>query len=345
MKRAGHLFDQITNFENLWLSAHRASRGKKNKRVVAEFNFRLAENLSRLQDELKRGTYCCSRYYIFQIFDPKNRWIVVSDFRDRVVQHALCRIIVPHMEKKFIFDSYANRTGKGTHRGVKRYQHYACRFRYVLNCDIVKFFPSIDREVMKAKIARTIKCDRTLHLCNLIIDSAPYGDMISYFPECFSDNRITGLPIGNLTSQHFCNVYLNDFDHFVKERLKCKGYVRYVDDFALFSNSKEELKEWKGAISEYLRPLYLILHQGKTQIRPCSLGNRFLGYQVSPDRLKIDNRKGRLWIKRMKVKRIQYKAGEIGWQDIKASVMSWVGHAKHANADALVHKVLWDLVF
>ncbi len=345
MKRVGNLFPKIVDYENLWLAAKRASTGKKNKRVVAEFNYRLPENLSALQQELSSGTYRCSEYFIFQIFDPKTRWIVVSDFRDRVVQHALCRIIVPHMERKFIFDSYANRKGKGTHRGVKRYQSFTRRYRYVLNCDIVRFFPSIDREVMKKKIAQSIKCPSTLRLCNQLIDSAPSGNRISFYPNCFLQNRTAGLPIGNLTSQHFCNVYLNDFDHFVKEELNCKGYVRYVDDFALFSNSKQELGRWKNAISDYLRSLYLVLHEKKTQIRPCHLGNTFLGYQVFPDQLKLDNKKARLWVKRMKHKRKLYKAGEITWQDIRASVMSWVGHTSHAHADALVHKVLWDLVF
>ncbi|MBU2645423.1 RNA-directed DNA polymerase [bacterium] len=345
MKRVGYLFPEIINYENLWLAARRASKGKKNKKVVAEFNFRLPENLITLQQELANQKYQCSDYFIFQIFDPKNRWIVVSDFRDRVVQHALCNVVVPYFERKFIFDSYANRKGKGTHRGVLRYQQFSRRFGYVLNCDIVKFFPSIDRDVMKKKIAGTIKCKPTLSLCHRIIDSAPSGDHVSYFPDGFSIRRNTGLPIGNLTSQHFCNVYLNEFDHFVKEELKCRGYVRYVDDFALFSNSKQELTEWKGAVSDYLKTLFLVLHRGKTQIRPSHLGNTFLGYQIFRDRLKIDNKKGRLWIKRMKYKRKRYKEGTITWQDIKASTMSWVGHTSHANADSLVRKVLWDLVF
>jgi RNA-directed DNA polymerase len=135
MKRAGNLFTSIVAYENLWLAARRASRGKRNKRTVAEFNYRLPENLISLQQELKSGDYRCADYFVFQIFDPKQRWIVVSDFRDRVVQHALCRVIMPHLERGYIFDSYANRIGKGTHRGVLRYQQFSRRFRYVLNCD------------------------------------------------------------------------------------------------------------------------------------------------------------------------------------------------------------------
>ena len=345
MKRTGNLFPQISNFENLWLAAKRASRGKKNKQVVSTFNYRLPENLINLQQELIDETYECSRYYVFQIFDPKRRWIVVSDFRDRVVHHALCNVIVPIMEKKFIFDSYANRIGKGTHRGVKRYQQYCRAFKYVLNCDIVKFFPSIDREVMKEKIGRMLKCQPTLRLCDKMIDSAPSGANVSYYPEPFGKNRITGLPIGNLSSQHFCNVYLNDFDHFIKETLLCKGYLRYVDDFSLFSNSKTELTEWKSAISEYLKSLYLVLHSGKTQIRPCHIGNTYLGYQIFPHLIRLDGKKLRLWLKRIKQKRKQYKAGELAWQEVKSSVVSWIAHTKHADSDALLHKVLWNLVF
>lgn len=345
MKRVGNLFPQIIDYENLWLAAKRASSGKKNKTVVANFNYQLLENLQSLQEELSGDSYHCSNYFIFEIFDPKRRWIVVSDFRDRVVHHALCHVIAPHMASKFIFDSYANRKGKGTHRGVKRYQQFSREFKYVLNCDIVKFFPSIDREVMKAKIAGIIKCAPTLRLCEKIIDSAPVSDNVSYYPEIFSKNRRSGLPIGNLTSQHFCNLYLNDFDHFVKEKLRCKGYLRYVDDFSLFSNRKTELREWKGAISKYLEPLFLILHRHKTQIRPCHLGNTFLGYRIFPGMIKLDGKKGRLWIKRMKFKRKQYKAGEITWQEVKASIISWMAHARHADSEALISKVLWNLVF
>ncbi|MBU3916125.1 RNA-directed DNA polymerase, partial [bacterium] len=219
------------------------------------------------------------------------------------------------------------------------------RYKYVLNCDIVKFFPSIDREIMKNKIERVIKCPKTLDLCSRIINSAPTANHVSYYPEGFSENRNTGLPIGNLTSQHFCNVYLNDFDHFVKEELRCEGYVRYVDDFSLFADSKRQLSDWRDRISEYLASLFLLLHKDKTQVRPCGLGNTYLGYRVFPNRLKLDNKKGRLWIKRMKIKRKKYKNGELAWEDIKASVVSWMGHARHANSEALIRKVLWDLVF
>ncbi len=236
MKRVGNLFPRIIDYENLWFAAMRASSVKKNKKVVAEFNFRLPENLLKIKEELADESYCCSNYFVFQIFDPKTRWIVVSDFRDRVVHHALCRVIVPYFERRFVFDSCANRLGKGTHCGVLSYQQFSRQFKYVLNCDIVKFFPSIDREVLKGRLAGTVKCAPTLRLCNRIIDSVPSGDHISFFPEGLPKKRTTGLLIGNLTSQHFCNVYLNGFDHFVKERLRCKGYVRYVDDFALFSN-------------------------------------------------------------------------------------------------------------
>lgn len=345
MKRYGNLLPKIVDYKNLWEASKRASRGNKNKRTVAAFNYRLPENLIELQRELSNGTYRCSDYFLFEIFDPKRRWIVVSDFRDRVVHHALCNVIVPTMERKFIFDSYANRIGKGTHRAVRRYRQFARQFKYVLNCDIVKFFPSIDREMMKSIIRRTIKCRKTWRLCDTIIDSAPVGDNLSYCPDgCRSDRR-TGLPIGNLTSQHFCNVYLNDFDHFVKETLRCKGYLRYVDDFALFSESKRELAEWKSAIEEYLRSLYLVLHEGKTQIRPCRLGNTFLGYRVFPHTIRLDGKKGRLWIKRIKYKRRLYQAGELDWQEVKASIVSWIAHTKHADSDALIRKVLWNLVF
>ena len=174
------------------------------------------------------------------------RW--PSPFRDRVVHHALFATIGPIFERGFIDDSYANRTGKGMHRALARYEHYRDRYRHVLRADIYRYFPSIDHAVLKADLRRRIACKRTLTLCDTIIDgSNPQEEVLLHFA---GDDLLTplerrrGLPLGNLTSQFFANVYLDGFDHFCKEVLRAP-YVRYVDDFALFSDNPMDLQAWR----------------------------------------------------------------------------------------------------
>ncbi len=163
--------------------------------------------------------------------------ISAAPYRDRVVHHGLCNIIVPIFERTFIHDSYANRCGFGTHRALRRFTEFARSSRYVLQCDIKKYFPSIDHEILKSLLRRKLKCQNTLWLLDKIIDNSnDQNSPIDYFP---GDDLLTpiqrrrGLPIGNLTSQFFRNVYLNGFDHFIKEQLKVKKYIRYLDDFAI----------------------------------------------------------------------------------------------------------------
>ncbi len=174
------------------------------------------------------------------------------------------------MRITFIDDSYANRWGFGTHRALRRFTTFARSSRYVLQCDIKKYFPSIDHAILKTLLHHKIKCKDTLWLIETIIDNSnPQEPMIEHFPgdDLLSPlQRRRGLPIGNLTSQLFANVYLNGFDHFIKEELKCKKYLRYVDDFALFADDREFLAEAQQAIANYLINLRLKLHPVKSQL-------------------------------------------------------------------------------
>ncbi len=179
--------------------------------------------------------------------EPKPRKISAAPYRDRVVHHALCNVIVPIFERTFIADSYANRLGFGTHRALKRFTQFARSSRYILQCDIRKYFPSIDHEILKRLLRRKIKCADTLWLIDTIIDNSNEQEpVIEYFP---GDGLLTpierrrGLPIGNLTSQFFANIYLNGLDHFVKEQLRASKYLRYVDDFALFADDRNFLSD------------------------------------------------------------------------------------------------------
>lgn len=230
MRRVGNLWPQIITFQNLLQSARQAQKGKRYRANVLQFNHHLETELFKIQSELATKTYTPGPCRTFEIFEPKLRLISAAPYRDRVVHHALCNVIVPVFEPTFIGDSYANRWGYGTHRAVQRFTQFARSSHYVLQCDIRKYFPSIDHGLLKAALRRKIKCPETLWLIDQIIDhSNPQGSVLEYFP---GDDLLTplshrqGLPIGNLTSQFFANVYLNGFDHFVKEELKAKKYVR-----------------------------------------------------------------------------------------------------------------------
>ncbi len=258
MKRYGNLWPQIIDFENLLQAARQAQKGKRFCRNVLVFNYDLEKNLERIQQELASQSYRPGSYHTFEIMEPKRRVISAAPYRDRVVHHALCNIITPLFERTFIHDSYANRVGYGNHRALRRFTQFARSSRYVLQGDVRKYFPSIDHDILKQVIRRKVKCQATLWLVDTIIDNSnEQQSIIEYFP---GDDLITpvsrrrGLPIGNLTSQFFANIYLNPFDHFVKEHLKAKKYLRYVDDIALFADDWGFLAAARPAIEEYLKP-------------------------------------------------------------------------------------------
>ena len=241
MKRRGNLWPELISFANLHRAAMKARRGKRQRPDVLRFHFNLEQELWRLHDELSRRDYRPGPYRTFTIHEPKVRLISAASYRDRVVHHALCNVLEPVFERSLSFDSYSCRAGKGTHAAVDRCQEFARRYRYVLKADIRKFFPSIDHEILKAAL-RKIKDHDVLWLAGLIIDHAnPQERVLQWFPgdDLFTPlERQRGLPIGNQTSQFFANVYLDALDHFVKDRLRVPGYVRYCDDFLAFSDDK-----------------------------------------------------------------------------------------------------------
>jgi retron-type reverse transcriptase len=224
MKTYKHLYPLITHFDNLHLAFKKAARGKRSRADVAGFEFDLERELLELQSELETQSYKPGQYFNFRIHDPKPRLISAAPFRDRVVHHALCNIIEPIFERRFVYDSYACRVGKGTHAALDRAQHFARRYPYVLKCDLEHFFPSMDHQILKAQLARLIADPPTLALAGKILDSGAGIHADDYEPRYFPDdnllaaNRPRGLPIGNLTSQFWANVYLDPLDHFVKPR-------------------------------------------------------------------------------------------------------------------------------
>jgi retron-type reverse transcriptase len=358
MKRHGYLYEPIISFDNLLRAAHNAERGKRFKRSTLKFNHNLEAELIVLQTELTHQTYQPGPYRTFEIYEPKPRYIAAAPFRDRVVHHALCQILMPLLDRGFIPDTYANRTGKGTHRALKRFTHFACRHRYILQCDIRRYFPSIDHTILKARLRQHIKCPRTLWLIDTLIDSgsdlpSSQSDEIHYFPGdgLLRPLRPKGLPIGNLTSQFFANLYLSQFDHLVYETLKPAGYLRYVDDFALFGNDRSALLESRSAIETYLTQLRLQIHPIKSQLFETQHGANFLGFRIFPVRGSrppkpyIRLRNSYLQRSRHHFKQIKqaYKIGHVSPPKIHQTIHSWSVHIAQGNTWKIRQKLLATL--
>jgi hypothetical protein len=225
------MYHELTSWNNLLLAYKKASAGKRGHLNVAAFEYRLEDNLLRVQEELRAKTYCPGKYDSFYIHEPKHRLISAAPFHDRVVHHALCNIIEPIFERSFIFDSYANRVGKGTHRALDRCQEFARHYKFVMPLDLRQFFPSIDYAILRTTLARKISDPEVLWLIDLILASgegvlSEAYDMVYFLgDDLFAALRPRGLPIGNLTSQFWANVYLNSFDQFVKRELRCKAFI------------------------------------------------------------------------------------------------------------------------
>lgn len=350
MKTYKNLYAQICSFENLLSAAKKAQRGKRLKPAVARFNIELEKELIRLQKELLNSSYQPGAYFHFVVYESKKRQISAAPYRDRVVHHALCNVVEPLFEQSFIHDSYACRKGKGTHCAVERFSDFARKNRYVLKCDIQKYFPSIDHQILFEMFRQKIKDERALWLIKTIIDFSdiPHPPMLTYFAGedlLTPIERKKGLPIGNQTSQFFANVYLNGLDHFAKEELKCRFYLRYVDDFAVLSNDKCFLIEVRNQIEKYLAGLRLKLHPNKSQVFPVEQGTDFLGYRIFPGYRLIRKTNVKRFRRKMRKLQLFYKRGEIGWDDVNRSVQSWLGHAKWANSYKLRKEIFSHVSF
>jgi RNA-directed DNA polymerase len=340
-KRHDGLFGSIASFSALRAAALRAIRGKRANPGPAGFMAGLETEILKLERELQTGSYRPRGYVAFEITDPKRRVVSAAPFRDRVVHHALCTMIEPLFERGFIFDSYANRIGKGTHAAVARYEMFRDRSAHVLRGDIFRYFPAIDHEILKRDLRRRIACERTLWLADAIIDgSNPQEPVQIHYP---GDDLLTpverrrGLPIGNLTSQLFANIYLDGLDHFCREILRAKGYLRYVDDFALFHDDPLVLDEWQRRIAVYLAGRRLSLHPRKTMIRATSEPTTFLGFVPSARGRRLPEENVRRFRNRWRGLRDRIRAGSIVEEEAARHIHSWIAHAEHADTWRLRH--------
>lgn len=280
---------------------------------------------------------------------PKPRLISAAPFRDRVVHHALTRVIEPVFEARFLPNSFACRKGLGTHKALERARNGCGRWPYVLKCDVRKYFPSIDHAILKELLERTLKCPRTLERAARIIDgSNEQEEAIFYFPgdTLFTPHeRRRGLPLGNQTSQFFANVYLNPLDHFVVRELRPALYLRYVDDFLLFGDDKAAMATARARIEEFLQGLRLLLHDGKSRVYRSEDGVTFLGWRVFPGRMRLV--RGNVVRFRRRMRRFQHAwaLGEMTLAEIRARAVAWIGHAAHGQTRRLRRQLFWQYPF
>lgn len=335
-RRFDDLFDDVASFAALFRAARRAVKAKRRAPGAASFMASAERECLKIERRLRDGSWAPGRYAVMLIKDPKPRRISAAPFRDRVVHHALMHVIEPIFERSFIGQSFANRVGYGSHKGVELYERYRDEARCVLRCDIYRYFPAIDHEILKTDLRRRLRCTRTLELLDRMIDGSNAQEPVHlHYP---GDDLLTpverrrGLPIGNLTSQFFANVFLDPLDHFVKERLRCRRYLRYVDDFALFHNDADQLADWRDAISKHLAMRRLSLHPRKTRIAPTAEPAEFLGYALHAGgrrRLPAAN----IWRFRNRLRglRDQWRDGGRDAVAIRQRIEAWNAHADFAD--------------
>jgi retron-type reverse transcriptase len=316
MKRHGHLFDQITSLDNLALAYDHARKGKTWQRQVKTFSGNAQNNLIDIRQSLVDKTFHTSSYKVKIIHEPKKRQIYILPFSpDRIVQHALMNIIEPIWNGLFIEDSYACRKNKGIHAGSRRTMDFVRHNKYCLQCDISKFYPSIDHNVLSHIVSKKIKCPDTLWLLKDIIHSIE-GDK--------------NAPIGNYTSQWFGNLYMNELDQYLKHTWRIRDYIRYCDDFILFHNDKSFLQRMKAVIKDFLSSA-LSLTMSKCEVFPVSQGVDFLGYRHFPGYILLRKTTAKRIIRRYYRLPLLLDIGKITLDQFRSSIASMSGWMKWAQ--------------
>lgn len=344
-------FERVCAWENLLLAWQQASRGKRGTAATAAFEHRLADRLLGLRRDLMQDQYRPGGYTHFYIHEPKRRRISAAPFRDRVVHHALCNVLEPHFERRFLPNSYANRIGKGTHGAIDRVQQLARRHRFALRMDIVQHFASIDHAILSRGLERVVKETRVVDLIRGILAS---GDRVleqDYRMVWFAGDdllaacRPRGLPIGNLTSQFWSNCYLHPFDLFVTRELGCSAYVRYVDDMILFADDKATLWDYKQRCVERLAQLRLTIHAAEAQAQPVTAGIAWLGFLVFPTHRLVKGRKVRHAGRRLTSLFEEWRVGRCSFAQFDAGVQGWINHVRYADTWGLRGRILEPFVW
>ncbi len=362
MKTLKHAYREIYDFNNLYRAHLLARRGKRGKGEEAGFELALGSNLAALQEELRTTSYPPGPYRHFVIREPKKRLILSLPYRDRVVQHSLCdNVLAPLLDGKLIYDNCASRRGKGTHFGLRRLSEFMRRHyhRYglegwFLKGDISAYFYSINHALLKARLYKYIADPDLTHLLDLIIDSTNDPALLDAVRPPAEKHHLPvmqpgrGLPIGNMTSQWFAVFYLDLLDRFIKEELKIKAYIRYMDDFVLLHPDRLYLKNVLTQIEAFLKEQLDLELNPKSQLFPLRNGVDFLGFHSYLSetgrvirKLRRDS-KARIKRKAGKFNRL-YADGSVDLPAVRSSLFSWLGHAGHGHTYHLRKNILQRL--
>lgn len=318
-----------------------------------KFTNHLEENLINIQNELICKTYSVGRYREFFVNEPKKRLIMALPFKDRVIQWAIYQVLNPYFEKAFIRDSFACRVGKGTHKAVARLQYWL-RYKhrrheqfYALKLDISKYFYRVDHTVLMDILRRRIGDEDLLWLLDVIVRCEHTKFGIPLGDHQFEADRIggVGMPIGNLTSQMFANLYLNELDQYAKQKLRVRHYLRYMDDIVVLHQDKKYLWELKGQIDKFVVDHLHLQLNNKTMVRKASLGIEFVGFRVWPTHKKLRKKSALKMKRRLRYLQRAYGKGDVDMQQVNSSVQSYFGIMKHCDSHRLKTKLILSLNF
>ncbi len=329
--------EAVASVANLFQAARQARRGKSRRPDVEDWGLRREREITELRAELLAGAWQPGPYHFFEIHEPKRRLIAAAPFRDRVVHHALCNVIRPVLERRFIARSFSCQAGKGTTAARECCRQLASRWRYVLKCDVRKFFPNLDQEILFGKLARRLEDEGVRALIRRILASYRTGpaEPLPMFPGedwVAAAARPRGVPIGNLTSQLWGNFYLDDLDHWVTETERHGAYLRYTDDFLLFSDDKERLWGLHDGIRRQLAAVRLKLAEPKSRLLAAREGVPFCGFLFRPGR-----RPRILGATKRRFERRRYRlaARPAAIPQLSRSIFAWYQFSREGNSEGL----------
>ena len=342
-------FTTIASLETLVKMQKKALVGKRNSHSATAINYRFMSDLLQIQRELVSGEYQPMDYRRRIITEPKDRMIEAPAFRDRIVHHAIHSVLSPFYERHFIRDSYACRENKGIHKAMARVRHFLRSESdlYVCKIDISKYYASVNHGKLRELLRKRIGDKRLLNLLDVIIDSSDSGDEHDYLfaPDSYYHTKgRRGIPIGNLTSQLFANIYLHEADMFVKQTLHAKFYVRYMDDILLFHTDKAVLHEWQRKLTAFLYDeLYLTVNPRKVRVYPSRLGVDFVGYVIYRDGERVRASSVRRFRRRFRRHLKGYHAGAVSEAKLDDMLNAWSAHVRHGSGEPLIRQIAGEL--
>ena len=353
MKTLKNVFEQVVDYDNLYRAYLNARLCKRYRYEVLNFSAHLEDNLVKLQKELIDRTYTLGKYREFYIYEPKKRLIMAQPFKDRVVQWAIYQVLNPVFAQGYITDSYACIKERGTHKAVKRLHYWLRQVGkkpekyYFLKLDISKYFYRIDHDVLMGILKRKIHDDDMIFLLDKIVNSSEtnFGLPPGKSPgEVKRSDRVSekGMPVGNLSSQMFANLYLNELDQYCKRTLGIHFYVRYMDDVIILHQDKDQLHEWKRIIDTFLKEKLQLDLNEKTCIRPITLGVEFCGYKIWNTHIKLRKSTALKMKRNLKKLHKEYAAGEVTVEEAKQTISSYLGILKHCDSYSLKRTIFGE---